>query len=142
MLSDYLYNLREFHLFFNLFGYISFRAGLSLISSFILIIIFMPYWIKFQKVFNPLGQPIRDDGPLSHLSKKGTPTLGGVLIICSLTISTILWTSSFSKFNYLLLLTIFLFGLIGIFSPRYAFWSLHGLVSQIWPWLLEKPVVN
>ena len=69
MLSDYLYNFKEFHLFFNLFGYISFRSGLPLISSFILIIIFMPYWIKFQKVFNPLGQPIRDDGPLSHLSK-------------------------------------------------------------------------
>jgi len=131
MLSDYLYNLIEFHLFFNLFGYISFRAGLSLISSFFLVIIFMPYWIKFQKVFNPLGQPIRDDGPLSHLSKKGTPTFGGVLIIFSLTISTILWTSSFSKFNYLLLLTIFLFGLIGFYDDLKKIKSRVGISSKL-----------
>ena len=116
MLSDYLYNFREIHFFFNLFNYISFRAGLSLISSFILILIFMPYWIKTQKKLFPLGQPIRLDGPTNHISKKGTPTLGGVLIIACLSISTILWTSNFSKFNYCLLLTIFLFGLIGFYD--------------------------
>ena len=60
----------------------------------------MPYWIKAQKKLFPLGQPIRSDGPSSHLSKKGTPTLGGVLIIACLSFSTILWTSNFSKFNY------------------------------------------
>ena len=49
MLSDYLYSFREIHFFFNLFNYISFRAGLSLVSSFILILIFMPYWIKNSK---------------------------------------------------------------------------------------------
>ena len=59
----------------------------------------MPYWIKAQKKLFPLGQPIRSDGPLSHLSKKGTPTLGGALIIACLSFSTILWTSNFSKFT-------------------------------------------
>ena len=116
MLSDYLYNFREIHFFFNLFNYISFRAGLSLVSSFVLILILMPYWIKAQKKLFPLGQPIRSDGPSSHLSKKGTPTLGGVLIIACLSFSTIIWTSNFSKFNYLLLLTILLFGLIGFYD--------------------------
>lgn len=130
MLSDYLYNFREIHFFFNLFNYISFRAGLSLISSFILILIFMPYWIKVQKRLFPLGQPIRSDGPSSHLSKKGTPTLGGVLIITCLSFSTILWTSNFSKFNYLLLLTIFLFGLIGFYDDLKKIRTRVGINSK------------
>ena len=130
MLSDYLYNFREIHFFFNLFNYISFRAGLSLVSSFVLILIFMPYWIKAQKKLFPLGQPIRSDGPSSHLSKKGTPTLGGVLIIACLSFSTILWTSNFSKFNYLLLLTIFLFGLIGFYDDLKKIRTRVGINSK------------
>ena len=55
MLSDYLYNFREIHFFFNLFNYISFRAGLSLVSSFVLILIFMPYWIRAQKKLCIIG---------------------------------------------------------------------------------------
>ena len=130
MLSDYLYNFREIHFFFNLFNYISFRAGLSLVSSFVLILIFMPYWIRAQKKLFPLGQPIRSDGPSSHLSKKGTPTLGGVLIIACLSFSTILWTSNFSKFNYLLLLTIFLFGLIGFYEKLKKIRTRVGINSK------------
>ena len=130
MLSDYLYNFREIHFFFNLFNYISFRAGLSLVSSFVLILIFMPYWIRAQKKLFPLGQPIRSDGPSSHLSKKGTPTLGGVLIIACLSFSTILWTSNFSKFNYLLLLTIFLFGLIGFYDDLKKIRTRVGINSK------------
>ena len=113
MLADYLYSLRDIEFIFNLFGYISFRAGLSLVSSFFLIIWLMPYWIKFQKNIFPSGQPIRNDGPESHYSKKGTPTLGGLLIIFSISFSSIIWTSDFSKFNYILILTLILFGFVG-----------------------------
>ena len=113
MLGDYLYSLRDVEFFFNLFGYISFRAGLSLVSSFFLIIWLMPYWIKLLKSLFPTGQPIRNDGPKSHYIKKGTPTLGGILILFSIIFSSIIWTSDFSKFNYILILTLILFGLIG-----------------------------
>ena len=113
MLADYLYSLRDIEFIFNLFGYISFRSGLSLVSSFFLMIWLMPYWIKFQKNIFPSGQPIRNDGPESHYSKKGTPTLGGLLIIFSISFSSIIWTSDFSKFNYILILTLILFGFVG-----------------------------
>jgi phospho-N-acetylmuramoyl-pentapeptide-transferase len=76
----------------------------------------MPYWIKIQYKLFPNGQPIRNDGPQSHLSKQGTPTFGGVLIIFAIFVNTIFWTSNFSKFNYILLLTLILFGLIGFYD--------------------------
>ena len=101
MLSDLLYSLKETEFFFNLFGYISFRSGLSLVTSFFIVIILMPYWIRFQKSIFPSGQPIRNDGPDTHYHKKGTPTLGGVLILFSIILSSILWTSNFSSFNYI-----------------------------------------
>jgi len=113
MLSDLLYSLKETEFFFNLFGYISFRSGLSLVTSFFIVIILMPHWIRLQKSVFPSGQPIRNDGPDTHYHKKGTPTLGGVLILFSIILSSILWTSNFSSFNYILILTLTLFGLIG-----------------------------
>ena len=116
MLGDLLYNLREIEFFFNLFGYISFRSGLSLVTSFFVVLILMPYWIRIQHSFFPSGQPIRHDGPDTHYSKKGTPTFGGILILFSIILSTTLWTSNFSSFNYILILTLILFGLIGFFD--------------------------
>ena len=116
MLSDLLYSLRDTEFFFNLFGYISFRSGLSLVTSFSIVLILMPHWIKVQQRIYPNGQPIRYDGPDSHYNKKGTPTLGGVLILFSIILSSILWTSNFSSFNYILILTLILFGLIGFFD--------------------------
>ena len=113
MLSDLLYALKDSEFVFNLFGYISFRSGLSLVSSFFIVIILMPYWIRFQQRIFPSGQPIRNDGPDTHYRKKGTPTLGGVLILFSIILSSILWTSNYSIYNYILILTLILFGLIG-----------------------------
>ena len=109
MLSDLLFSLKDSEFFFNLFGYISFRAGLSLVSSFFIVLILMPHWIKLQNSIFPSGQPIRNDGPETHYHKKGTPALGGVLILFSIIISSILWTQNFSIFNYILILTLILF---------------------------------
>ena len=118
MLADFLFSLKDHTFLFNLFGYISFRSGLSLITSFLIVLNFMNYWISVQSRLYPQGQPIRSDGPSSHLSKKGTPTLGGVLILFSIILSTILWTSNFSKFNYLLILTLIMFGFIGYYDDH------------------------
>ena len=116
MLADLLYSLKDIEFTFNLFGYISFRSGLSLVSSFFLVIFLMPHWIRIQQSFFPSGQPIRNDGPKTHYHKKGTPTLGGVLILFSIILSTIIWSSNFSIFNYILILTLILFGMIGFFD--------------------------
>ena len=116
MLGDLLYSLKDSEFLFNLFGYISFRSGLSLVTSFFIVLVFMPYWIRLQRNIFPSGQPIRNDGPDSHYQKRGTPTFGGVLILFSIILSSILWTSNFSNFNYILILTLILFGLIGFFD--------------------------
>ena len=129
MLSDYLYTLREINVFFNLFNYISFRAGISLVTSLFFVILLMPYWIKFQYKIFPLGQPIREDGPSTHLSKRGTPTFGGILIIISIIVSSILWTSEFSKFNYILILTLILFGFIGFYDDYQKVRTKKGISS-------------
>ena len=130
MLSDLLYSLRDLEFSFNLFGYISFRSGLSLVTSFFLVLIFMPLWIRLQKTFFPNGQPIRNDGPNTHYHKKGTPTLGGVLIIFSIIFSSILWTTNFSSFNYILILTLILFGIIGFSDDLQKVKSGVGISSK------------
>ena len=116
MLGDLLYSLKDSEFLFNLFGYISFRSGLSLVTSFFIVLVFMPYWIRLQRNIFPSGQPIRNDGPDSHYQKRGTPTFGGVLILFSIILSSFLWTSNFSNFNYILILTLILFGIIGFFD--------------------------
>ena len=131
MLSDLLFSLRDIEFMFNLFGYISFRSGLSLVSSFFIVILLMPHWIAFQQRLFPSGQPIRDDGPQTHIFKKGTPALGGVLILFSIILSSILWTSNFSKFNYILILSLLLFGVIGFIDDFQKVKIGKGMSSKI-----------
>ena len=91
----------------------------------------MPHWIRIQQSIFPRGQPIRNDGPDTHYHKKGTPTLGGVLILFSIILSTRLWTSNFSSFNYILILTLISFGLIGFFDDFQKVKLRKGISSKI-----------
>ena len=114
MLADLLYSFKDVEFIFNLFGYISFRSGLSLVTSFFIVLILMPYWIKNStECISKWTTNKKHDGPETHYIKKVTSTFGGVLILFSIIISTIIWTSNFSNFNYILILTLVLFGLIG-----------------------------
>ncbi len=131
MLSDFLFSFNDINIFFNLFGYISFRAGISLIFSFIIVFLLMPKWINLQKNIFPKGQPIRTDGPSSHVIKEGTPALGGVLILLSIVINTILWTNNFSKFNYLVILSIILFGFLGFTDDYLKIKFRKGISSKL-----------
>ena len=70
--------------FFNLFNFITFRVGASILTSLFFSLIFGQFIINFLSKIQPKGQPIREDGPDTHIIKKaGTPTMGGVLIILS-----------------------------------------------------------
>ena len=131
MLADFLFSFNDINIFFNLFGYISFRAGISLIFSFIIVFLLMPKWINLQKNIFPKGQPIRTDGPSSHVIKEGTPALGGVLILLSIVINTILWTNNFSKFNYLVILSIILFGFLGFTDDYLKIKFRKGISSKL-----------
>ena len=92
MIYHLLYPLHTTFSFFNVFRYITFRTIFASITALLICLIVGPWMIrKLQDL--QIGQQIRDDGPQSHLVKKGTPTMGGILIIFAVVISTLLWTN-------------------------------------------------
>lgn len=105
--------------FFNLFRYITFRAGGAFLTALVFGFLFGRPLIDLLRRKQGKGQPIRDDGPQSHLSKKGTPTMGGLLILSALTFSTLLWSRLDNPYVWIVLLVTLAFGLIG-FADDYA----------------------
>ncbi len=100
--------------FFNLFRYITFRAGGAFFTALVFGFIFGKPLINALKNRYNAGQPIREDGPESHLrTKAGTPTMGGLLILAALTLSTLLWARLDNPFVWLVLSVTVAFGLIG-----------------------------
>lgn len=84
--------LADQFILFNLFRYITFRAGAACMTAMVVAFVLGPRTIRFLKSLQPAGQPIRMDGPERHLvEKKGTPTMGGLLILGSLGVATLLW---------------------------------------------------
>jgi phospho-N-acetylmuramoyl-pentapeptide-transferase len=104
---------------FNLFRYITFRAGGAFVTALIFGFLFGRPLIDFLRRKQGKGQPIRDDGPQSHLSKAGTPTMGGLLILSALVISTLLWARLDNPYVWIVVLVTVAFGLIG-FADDYA----------------------
>ncbi len=101
--------------FLNLFNFITFRVGASILTSLFFSLIFGQFIINKISKIQPYGQPIRNDGPETHIIKKaGTPTMGGVLIILSVFFSSILWSDLQNNFIWIGLISLLAFGLIGI----------------------------
>ena len=101
--------------FLNLFNFITFRVGASILTSLFFSLIFGQYIIKKLSTIQPNGQPIRNDGPEAHIIKKvGTPTMGGILIILSIITSSILWCDLENSFIWIGILSLITFGFIGI----------------------------
>jgi phospho-N-acetylmuramoyl-pentapeptide-transferase len=106
--------------FFNLFRYITFRAGGAFFTALIFGFLFGRPMINLLKRKQGKGQPIREDGPQSHLlTKKGTPTMGGLLILSALTIGTLLWARLDEGFIWIVMFVTLSYGLIG-FTDDYA----------------------
>ena len=101
--------------FLNLFNFITFRTGAAILTSLFFSLIFGEIIINSLSKFQPIGQPIRSDGPETHiLQKAGTPTMGGVLIILSVLISLLLWSDLKNNFVWIGVFTIISFGTIGL----------------------------
>ncbi|HEX5259443.1 MAG TPA: phospho-N-acetylmuramoyl-pentapeptide-transferase [Sphingomicrobium sp.] len=97
----------------NLIRYISFRAGAAAGTALLIGLLLGPKFIGWLRATQGKGQPIRDDGPQSHLSKRGTPTMGGLLILISLSISVLLWMNLLNQYVWACLLVTAGFGVIG-----------------------------
>ena len=97
----------------NLIRYISFRAGAASATALLIGLLLGPKFISWLRAKQGKGQPIRSDGPQSHLAKRGTPTMGGLLILTSLAISVLLWMDLRNQYVWACLLVTGGFGLIG-----------------------------
>ena len=112
MLLELMRWLEGFYSGFNVFQYLTFRAILGALTALGISLWVGPGVIR-RLVAHQVGQQIRTDGPESHLSKAGTPTMGGGLILLSLAVSTLLWSDLGSRHVWVLLLVTLAFGLIG-----------------------------
>lgn len=101
----------------NIFRYITFRSGCAVLTALLLSMFFGPKIINKLKQIQPLGQPIRTDGPQSHLqTKKGTPTMGGLIILFSVLISILLWADLSNPYIWIVLFVTLSFGVLGFYD--------------------------
>jgi phospho-N-acetylmuramoyl-pentapeptide-transferase len=97
----------------NLIRYISFRAGAASATALVIGLLLGPKFISWLRTTQGKGQPIRTDGPQSHLAKRGTPTMGGLLILISVTVSVLLWMNLANPYVWACLMVTAGFGVIG-----------------------------
>ncbi|MBC7349037.1 MAG: phospho-N-acetylmuramoyl-pentapeptide-transferase [Candidatus Aminicenantes bacterium] len=113
MLYWLLVPLRQYYFFFNVFRYITVRTALSGITALLLMFILTPLFIRILKK-HQVGQEIREEGPASHLNKKGTPSMGGLMIIGATLVSTLLWGNLENIYVWLAMGGMLCFGAIGL----------------------------
>ncbi len=112
MLYKLFYSFHEIYFPFNVFRYITFRTALATMTALIITLVMAPWLIEKMKKHS-LTQQVRQDGPKTHLSKAGTPTMGGILIIMSVVISVLMWGDLSNKYIRIMIAAIVGFGLIG-----------------------------
>jgi len=108
-LTEYL---TQFHSGFNVFQYTTMRIILGVLTSLFISLLVGPSLIRRLNKYQ-IGQSVRDDGPESHLSKAGTPTMGGLLILVSISVSTLCWADLSNRFIVVVLLVTLAFGVVG-----------------------------
>lgn len=113
MLYHLLYPLHEYFQVFNIFRYITFRTIYAAITALLIVFFLCPWFTEKMKVLK-YGQVIRNDGPRSHHKKAGTPSMGGLLIVGAIVVSTLLWTDLHNLFVWICLLMLTGFGAIGL----------------------------
>ena len=109
LLTEYL---ARFHSGFNVFQYLTLRAILGILTALLISFVVGPAVIRRLGRYQN-GQPVRDDGPQTHLSKAGTPTMGGILILVAVAISTLLWADLSNRYVWVVLVVTLLFGVVG-----------------------------
>lgn len=118
MLYNLLTPLAEEHIFFNLFNYLTFRTGGAIMTALLICFVIGPRVIKWLKSKQGAGQPLREIGP-DHAHKHGTPTMGGLMILISASISTLLWADLSNVYVWTVLGVFLGYGLIG-FADDYV----------------------
>ncbi len=112
MLYHLLYPLHNYFSVFNVFRYITFRTIYASLTAFFICFLLGP-WVIRKLGAMQVGQYIRDDGPQSHYEKAGTPTMGGLLIVGAVAVSTLLWSDLTNSFVWIVLFVVIGYGFVG-----------------------------
>lgn len=114
MLYNIFYPYAEQFQILNLLKYITFRSGAAIMTALLICFVVGPFFIRWLRKKQPSGQPIRHDGPPSHIIEKaGTPTMGGALILLSLFVTTLLWADLTNAYVWIILFVTLSFGTLG-----------------------------
>jgi phospho-N-acetylmuramoyl-pentapeptide-transferase len=153
MLYHFLYPFHQSIKVLNVFRYITFRTALATLTALLISLALGPRLIRKLREFQ-IGQQIRPEGPLSHQTKKGTPTMGGLLILIAVVLPSLLWADLTNPFVWMVLVSMLLYGVIGftddylkitrkrslgltIGQKMFAQWTVALLVGLILWWLAE-----
>lgn len=126
MLYHLLYPLHEYFSFFNVFRYITFRTIYAILTALFISFVVGPWIIRKLKAFQ-IQQIVREDVPSRHLSKNGTPTMGGGIILAALFIPTLLWVDLTNRYIWIVLLTTLGFGALGFLDDYRKIKEKNGL---------------
>src|SRR5258707_1597178 len=119
-LSNTVPGMGMFRTFLNVFRYITFRTGGAMVTGALFVFLFGPWIIDHLRLRQGKGQPIREDGPQSHLiAKRGTPTMGGLMILFGVTVSTVLWANPSNPYVWIVLGVTLCFGLVGFYDDYF-----------------------
>ncbi len=151
MLHDLLVPLAKYHSAFNVFRYITFRTAMATVTALLISFVLGPWLIRRLRRLQHGGETIREDTPERHRSKAGTPTMGGLVILAAILVSTILWTNLHNRYVWILLLATTGLGLIGLqddytklktrkgISAKEKFGAQILLVGALMSWLYFWP---
>ena len=115
MLYHLLYPLHKSFFAFNVFRYLTFRSAAAVVTALLVSFLLGPAVIRWLRALK-FGQQVRDDGPQTHLTKQGTPTMGGILIIAAIAVSVLLWSDLTNQYVWVVLFATLAFGAIGFWD--------------------------
>jgi phospho-N-acetylmuramoyl-pentapeptide-transferase len=151
MLYDLLVPLAKDSIVFNVFRYITFRTAMATVTAIVISFVLGPWLIRRLRALQHGGETIREDTPERHRSKAGTPTMGGLVILAALLISTLLWTNLHNRYVWVLILCTAGFAVIGLLddwkklrtkkgiSAKQKFGAQIVLVTALMGWLYLWP---
>src|SRR5256885_562451 len=131
MLYHFLVPLAKDHILFNVFRYLTFRSFMALISGLVISLLIGPPLIQKLRELQHGGETIREDTPERHRMKKGTPTMGGIVIIAAILSTTLLWANLGNRYVWVAMLATLGFGLLGVWDDLTKLRTRKGLSMRL-----------
>ena len=131
MLYHFLVPLAKDHIVFNVFRYLTFRSFMALITALVISLLIGPPLIRRLRAWQHGGETIREDTPERHRTKKGTPTMGGLVILAAILSTTLLWANLRNRYVWVVMLATLGFGLIGVWDDLRKLRTRKGLSMRV-----------